>query len=107
MQSLTDYTFQPSASGHSLARVDAMFGRLLERETDTRAAASENYVAAVGDDEQFAAAVALIAQELGFPSRVVVGARLASADPSLPACEEGVVPRAGSGRVDRGRIRRR
>ncbi len=76
MQSLPDYTFQPSASGHSLARIDAMFTRLLERETDPRAAASDNYVAAVGDDEQFATAVALIAQELGFPARVVIGARL-------------------------------
>lgn len=89
MQALPDYTFQPSASGHSLARVDAMFGRLLEREADPRAAASENYVAAVGDDEQFAVAVALIAQELGFPSHVVVGARLSSADPTLPTCEQG------------------
>jgi hypothetical protein len=90
MQSLPGYTFQPSASGHSLARVDALFGRLLERESDRRAAASENFVAAVGDDEQFATAVALIARELGFPSRVVVGARLASADPSLPTCAAGV-----------------
>ena len=90
MRSLPDYTFQPSASGHSLARIDAMFGRLLERETDPRAAASENYVAAVGDDEQFATAVALIARELGFPSRVVVGARLTSADSELRTCEAGV-----------------
>jgi len=89
MQSLPDYTFQPSASGHSLARVDAMFARLLERQTDPRAAASANYVAAVGDDEQFATAVALIARELGFPSRVVVGARLGSADPALRTCESG------------------
>lgn len=90
MRELPEYTFQPSAAGHSLARVDAMFGRLLERETDPRAAASENYVAAVGDDEQFATAVALIAQELGFPSRVVVGARLASTDPALATCAAGV-----------------
>jgi len=90
MRELPEYTFQPSASGHSLARVDAMFGRLLERETDPRAAASENYVAAVGDDEQFATAVALIAQELGFPARVVVGARLASAEPALATCQAGV-----------------
>ncbi|SFR94284.1 Transglutaminase-like superfamily protein [Microbacterium sp. cf046] len=89
MQSLPDYTFQPSASGHSLARIDAMFSRLLERETDPRAAASENYVAAVGDDEQFAVAVSLIARELGFPSRVVVGARLTSTDAALPTCEAG------------------
>ncbi|MCR2763226.1 transglutaminase-like domain-containing protein [Microbacterium sp. zg.B48] len=90
MQALPGYTFQPSASGHSLARVDTLFERLLERESDRRAAASGNLVAAVGDDEQFATAVALIARELGFPSRVVVGARLSSADPSLPTCAAGV-----------------
>ncbi len=94
MTALPGYAFQPSASGHSLARIDAMFTRLLERETDPRAAASDNFVAAVGDDEQFATAVALIAQELGFPARVVLGARLVSSDPSLPTCEAGAC-RAG------------
>ncbi|TDN90603.1 transglutaminase domain-containing protein [Microbacterium sp. BK668] len=88
--SLGDYAPQPSASGHSLARIDALFSRLLERETDPRAEASGNYVAGVGDDEQFAVAVALIARELGFPSRVVLGARLASDDPDLATCDEGV-----------------
>ncbi|WP_194409418.1 DUF3488 and transglutaminase-like domain-containing protein [Microbacterium cremeum] len=87
---IPDYTFQPSASGHSLARVDTMFSRLLERESDPRAAASGNYVAAVGDDEQFAVAVALMARELGFPSRVVLGARLSAVEPGLAACDEGV-----------------
>lgn len=90
MRSLPDYTFQPSASGHSLARIEAMFTRLLERETDARAQASGNFVAAVGDDEQFAVGVALIARELGFPSRVVLGARLASDDPGLSVCDGGV-----------------
>ncbi|HYJ50779.1 MAG TPA: transglutaminase-like domain-containing protein [Microbacterium sp.] len=90
MQSLPGYTFQPSASGHSLARIDQLFGRLLEREVDPRAAASANYVAAVGDDEQFAAAVALVARELGFPARVVIGARLSSSDPTLRTCDAGV-----------------
>jgi len=90
MESLAGYQFQPSASGHSLARIDALFGRLLERETDPRAAASGNYVAAVGDDEQFAVAVALLARELGFPARVVVGVRLSAAEPGLRTCEEGV-----------------
>jgi hypothetical protein len=90
VQALPDYTFQPSASGHSLARIDAMFTRLLERETDPRAAAADNFVAAIGDDEQFATAVALIAHELGFPARVVVGARLSSSDPALPTCDAGV-----------------
>lgn len=89
-QALADYTFQPSAAGHSLARVDAMFDRLLTREADPRAEASGNYVAAVGDDEQFAVAAALIARELGFPSRVVLGARLTSADPALQTCDDGV-----------------
>lgn len=85
---LADYSFQPSASGHSLARIDAMFARLLERESDPRAEASGNFVAAVGDDEQFAVATALIARELGFPARVVVGARLVSADPGLATCDD-------------------
>lgn len=89
-QALPDYSPQPSASGHSLARVDTMFSRLLEREADPRAEASGNYVAAVGDDEQFAVATALMARELGFPSRVVLGARLSAAEPGLAACDEGV-----------------
>ncbi|WP_345449191.1 transglutaminase-like domain-containing protein [Microbacterium fluvii] len=86
---LPGYTFQPSASGHSLARIDAMFTRLLEREADSRAVDTGNYVAAVGDVEQFAVAVALIAGRLGFPARVVLGARLSSSDPSLPTCDAG------------------
>lgn len=90
LSDLADYSFQPSASGHSLARIDALFGRLLERETDPRAQQSGNYVAAVGDDEQFAVAVALVARELGFPSRVVLGARLSAAEPGLPTCDDGV-----------------
>ena len=89
MTALDDYRFQPSASGHSLARIDAMFERMLEREVDPRAEASGNYVAAVGDDEQFATAVALIARELGFPSRVVMGARLGDAGAGLPTCDDG------------------
>lgn len=87
--SLPDYSVQPSASGHSLARIESMFARLLEREEDPRAAASDNFVAAVGDDEQFAVAVALIARELGFPARVVLGARLGETEPGLAACTDG------------------
>lgn len=86
------YTFQPSASGHSLARVEKLFADLLQRES---AAAAEGpnapLVAAIGDDEQFAVAGALIAQELGFPARVVVGVRLTGADDGgVPACQGGV-----------------
>ncbi|WP_082509254.1 transglutaminaseTgpA domain-containing protein [Microbacterium sp. Leaf179] len=86
---LPGYQVQPSASGHSLARIDAMFERLLEREEDPRAETSGNFVAAVGDDEQFAVATALIAHELGFPARVVVGTRLVSADAELSTCAAG------------------
>ncbi len=47
----------PSRSGHSLDRLDELFSAPLM----------------IGDAEQFAAAGALLARELGFPSRVVVG----------------------------------
>lgn len=90
MRDLEGYSFRPSASGHSLGRIEEMFVALLEREADPRAAASGNFVAAIGDDEQFAVAVALMAQELGFPSRVVIGTRLTGAEPGLPVCDEGV-----------------
>ena len=83
------YVFQPSAAGHSLVRIDSLFERLLEREADPRAAASGNYVAAVGDDEQFAVATALMAEHLGFPARVVFGARLSSEDSTLATCTDG------------------
>ncbi len=89
VDALDDYRFEPSRSGHSSDRIDAMFAALLEREDDPRAAEVGNYVAAVGDDEQFSVAVALMARELGFPSRVVVGARLQSDDPVLPVCTDG------------------
>ncbi|MBF4561388.1 transglutaminase domain-containing protein [Microbacterium sp. VKM Ac-2870] len=88
------YRFVPSASGHSLARIDDMFTALLAREADPGASASDDLVAAVGDDEQFSVAVALIARELGFPARVVVGARLTSTDPDAATCADGVC-RAG------------
>ncbi len=82
-------TFVPSAAGHSLSRIDQLFTALLEREQDPRATASGNFVAAIGDDEQFSVAVALMARELGFPARVVVGARTSAADPSLSVCQTG------------------
>ena len=89
MQAAGVETFVPSVAGHSLARIDQLFTALLEREQDPRAAESGNFVAAVGDDEQFAVAVSLIAHTLGFPSRVVVGVRTATGDPALTACDQG------------------
>lgn len=82
-------TFVPSASGHSLARIDQLFTALLDREHDPRAQASGNFVAAIGDDEQFAVAVSLLAHELGFPARIVVGTRTVSSDPALTVCDDG------------------
>ncbi|WP_245570367.1 transglutaminase-like domain-containing protein [Microbacterium luticocti] len=79
------YVFQPSTAGHSLARIDTMFRRLLSAED-----AGASPVAAIGDDEQFAVAVAVIAEQLGFPARVVVGARLTPVDDDTPACRDGV-----------------
>lgn len=88
---LGDYVFQPSASGHSLARIDALFQALLDRQSAATAAGpGASLVAAVGDDEQFAVAAALIAGQLGFPARVVLGARLTGADTGVPACSAGV-----------------
>ncbi|MFT4229986.1 MAG: transglutaminase-like domain-containing protein [Microbacterium sp.] len=87
---LGGYAFQPSASGHSLARVDALFRQLLARESQVEAEGGDgSLVAAVGDDEQFAVAAALIAQQLGFPARVVLGVRLTAADDGLRACRDG------------------
>ncbi|WP_062380995.1 transglutaminase domain-containing protein [Demequina pelophila] len=88
---LPGYAFHPSAAGHSYDRLDRLFTALVERETQS--AGDGSLVAAAGDDEQFAAAVALVASHLGFPSRVVLGVRLADTDPQgwTPApCEDGV-----------------
>lgn len=92
---LAGYTFQPSPAGHSLARIDQIFERLIERERNAQGS-GESLVAAVGDDEQFAVASALIAGELGFPSRVVVGANLQGPgeEPAVGSCAAGVC-RAG------------
>lgn len=88
------YTFEPSAAGHSYDRLDRLFAALVEREAQVGPGAPDAaLVAATGDDEQFAAAAALLAAELGFPSRVVVGARLLDTDPrgwTPPSCAEGV-----------------
>lgn len=82
-------TFVPSAAGHSLARIDQLFTALLDREKDPRAETSGNFVAAPGDDEQFSVAVALMARELGFPARIVVGTRTASTDAEVSVCRDG------------------
>ncbi|MDJ0337794.1 transglutaminase domain-containing protein [Cryobacterium sp. PH31-O1] len=91
---LGDYQFTPSLSGHSVARIDALFTALLEKQNSTTATENAQLVAAIGDDEQFAVATALLARHLGFESRVVVGFTLGTtdaADSSAPgACLQGV-----------------
>ncbi|MDR5701191.1 transglutaminase-like domain-containing protein [Agromyces aerolatus] len=76
------YQFLPSYAGHSRARIETLFGELIEQERRAgEDAAPEMLVAGVGDDEQFAVAAALIARHLGFDSRVVLGVRLAGTEP--------------------------
>lgn len=86
-QRVPGFRFESSLPGHTMARIDALFDALLTREAAAGPeATAEQLVAAVGDDEQFAVAAALVAREFGFPARVVVGFRLASDEPQLPVC---------------------
>jgi hypothetical protein len=89
LSELGDYAFEPSLSGHSLGRIDALFSSLNSKQHGTDSRVDADLVAAVGDDEQFAVATALVAQYLGFPSRVVLGFDLESSDPDVPACAGG------------------
>ena len=85
-----DYTFIPVRSGHSTARIEELFTSLLDQERRAgEGAEPEMLVAAVGDDEQFAVAAALIARHQGFASRVVVGVRLGEtgADFAVEPCQ--------------------
>jgi hypothetical protein len=89
------YAFAPSLAGHSTRHIDDLFAKLLDRQNAVGVDQPDsNLVAAVGDDEQFAAATALLANHVGFPARVVVGYRLS--DPpaesgayTIPACDAG------------------
>lgn len=88
--------FFSSPGGHSLSRVEALFTQLNDQqEAAGEKASAEQLVAGVGDDEQFAAAAALVARLLGYDSRVVVGFRLGAAGgeeapevPGVPNCEQ-------------------
>lgn len=84
--------FESSAGGHSLARIEQLFSQL---NTQQRLAGEdpkpEMLVAGIGDDEQFAAAAALVARALGFESRVVLGVRAgetAAEVPGIPSCDD-------------------
>jgi hypothetical protein len=93
LQSRSAYVFQSSYAGHSLARVEQIFAELSDQQRNAGLDGDQQLlVAAVGDDEQFAAAAAVLARYLGFESRVVVGARLATDEetPSVAPCDAGV-----------------
>lgn len=84
-----DYSFESSLAGHSIDRIDALFTSLIEKQSDTRSTDDVDLVAAVGDDEQFSVAVALLAQYLGFPSRVVLGFDLGGGEADVASCVDG------------------
>lgn len=84
--------FEPSLAGHSVGRLSKLFDSLNQRQLNTGSTENADLVAAVGDDEQFSAAVAVMAAHLGYSSRVVVGFRsTASADPAyaIEPCADG------------------
>lgn len=82
--------FVPSAGGHSIARIELLFQQLNEQQAAAGETSDERaLVAAIGDDEQFSAAAALVARAMGFDSRVVLGVRLGgerAGVPGVPAC---------------------
>jgi hypothetical protein len=84
--------FVTSPGGHSIARIEQVFQQLNDQQTAAGEDAKDTMlVAAIGDDEQFATAAALIARAMGFESRVVLGVRLGDADggvPGVPACQD-------------------
>jgi hypothetical protein len=90
---LSGYSAVEAPAGHSFDRIDRLFTALNEREAQVGEGAEDiALVAAAGDDEQFAVAIALLSAELGFPSRVVLGAHLVDTDPhgwTEPICDEG------------------
>lgn len=70
---------QPSLAGQSVDRINTLYSQLVEKQKNTSSGASDaQLVAAVGDDEQFAVAASLLAEYLGYPSRVVLGFRTAA-----------------------------
>lgn len=86
------YAFESSRAGHSTDRINSLFTDLLDREEEIGSEAPDKLlVAAVGDDEQFAMAAALLADSLGFDTRVAVGAKLSTDDPTgIAPCVAGV-----------------
>lgn len=70
------YIFRPSDSGQTIERIDTLFKNMLDSKYRNCSSPSDQCAAHVGDEEQYAAATALIARTLGFPSRIVYGAHV-------------------------------
>lgn len=90
LKSAGGYSFAPTYAGHSASRIEELFTSLVDQERRAGEDADPKMlVAAVGDDEQFAVAAALLAELWGLESRVVLGARLPAAEevPGIPACD--------------------
>lgn len=90
LEARANYSFQGNRPGHSAARVDELFEAMLSQERRAgEFADAQALVAAVGDDEQFATAAALLGAYLGFDSRVVLGVRLGAtgSDLGVKPCE--------------------
>jgi hypothetical protein len=91
LETRAPYVFMSSRAGHSASRIEQLFAELNDQQQRAGDEAGEDaLVAAVGDDEQFAVAAALVARYLGFESRVVLGMRLASdeTDLGVPVCDD-------------------
>ncbi len=91
LRTRASYSFLGSRPGHSAARIDELFTELIDQQRRAGERAGDAaLVSAVGDDEQFATAAALLARYLGFDSRVVVGVRLGAGadDYGVPACSD-------------------
>ncbi|MDH6410483.1 hypothetical protein M2113_001469 [Aurantimicrobium minutum] len=90
---LPGYNFKPSLAGHSTGRIGDLFTQLVDKQKQASDQTNDALlVAAVGDDEQFAAAAALLANYIGFPARVVVGFHTVDTKQDgyvIPACENG------------------
>lgn len=70
------YIFRPSDSGQTIERIDTLFANMLDPKYRNCTSPDDQCAAHVGDEEQYAAATALIARSLGFPSRIVYGAHV-------------------------------
>ncbi|HLS01346.1 MAG TPA: hypothetical protein VK054_05095, partial [Beutenbergiaceae bacterium] len=72
-----EFTFFSSPGGHNTARIEHLFAELNEQDSLLPSDATDKQrIAAIGDDEQFATAAALVARALGYDSRIVIGVRL-------------------------------